>query len=354
MLKYKEDYEEVVKRFDAFWEQEIIDRPLTSITLKKEKQIPMKQKTYNTLEDKWMDFEYRAQEYINYFENSVFYADAAPVAFPNLGPEIFSATCGCEYNFGETTTWSEPCILDWEKDYDKGRLNHNSEYFKALEQYTKVLLEVGKDKFIVGLTDFHPGGDHLAALRNPQNLCIDMIENVDYVKEKLAQSYEDYFECFDYFYNITKQDNIPISTWLNALGSKKMYIPSNDFSCMISKKMFDDVFLDGIIKECDFLDQSIYHLDGPGALIHLDSILDIKKLNGLQWVCGASNEGYQKWIKIYQKIQNKKKSLMLYLKPNEIDLVFETLRPEGVWLTIYDVENKEQADYILNRIKRWK
>ena len=354
MFKYKEDYEDVLKRFDAFWQCEIIDRPLTSITFKKEKQIVLKEKKYNTMEEKWMDFSFRAEESINNFENTVFYADSVPVAFPNLGPEIFSAMCGCEYNFGETTTWSEPCILDWEKDFDKGRFDKNSKYFKALVDFTNILLETGKGKFVVGLTDFHPGGDHIAALRDPQELCIDMIENVEYVKTKLAQSYLDYFECFDYFYNMLKKEDMPISTWCPAIGSKKYYIPSNDFSCMISKKMFDDVFLEGIRDECKFLDQSIYHLDGPGALIHLDSILDIKELNGVQWVCGASNEGYHKWVNVYKKIQNKKKSVLLYLKPNELDLVFETLKPEGVWLSVSDIENKEQADYILDRIKRWK
>lgn len=354
MFKYKEDFETVFKRYDAFWEREMIDRPLTSITFSKENVKTIKEKKYASHEEKWMDFEYRTENHVNNIENTVYYADSLPVVFPNLGPEIFSAWCGCGYNFGETTTWSEPCIIDWEKDKDKGKLDKNSRYFKAMERFTRMLLEAGKGKFIVGLTDFHPGGDHLAALRDPQELCIDMLDNIDYVKEKLASSYPEYFECYDYFYKMIKEYDMPASTWFPAIGRGKYYIPSNDFSCMISKSMFDEVFLPGIISECDFLDQSFYHLDGPGALVHLDSLLDIKKLNGVQWVCGASNEGFHKWVNVYRKIQEKKKSMVLYPTVSELDMIFETLKPEGVWLMMSGIENKEQADYVLKRIERWK
>ena len=81
------------------------------------------------------------------------------------------------------------------------------------------------------------------------------------------------------------------------------YIPSNDFFYMISKEMFDDVFLPGIISECRFYEKCIYHLDGEGDLRHLDSLLEIGELDGVQWVPGAGNEGFAKHIGTYKKIQ---------------------------------------------------
>ena len=70
---------------------------------------------------------------------------------------------------------------------------------------------------------------------------------------------------------------------------------------MISTRMFEDVFLPGLVDECRFLDRSIYHLDGPGALRHLDSILAIPELDALQWVFGAGNEGFHRWVEVYRK-----------------------------------------------------
>jgi len=88
----------------------------------------------------------------------------------------------------------------------------------------------------------------------------------------------------------------PITSWTPLVSDGRYYIPSNDFSIMVSKAMYDDVFLPGIRRECQFLDHSIYHLDGPGALRHLDSLLAIPELDALQWVFGAGNEGFSRWV----------------------------------------------------------
>ncbi len=190
-----------------------------------------------------------------------FYSDAMPILWPNMGPEIFSAWCGCGYEFGATTAWSSPCIHDWETDNEKTVFDPDHPLFKLTVEYTKILLQYGRNNFIVGLTDFHPGGDHIAALRDPQDLAIDMIENLDHVKNKLAQSYKDYYKVYDIFYEMLYSAGMPITSWCPLLYEGRFYIPSNDFSCMISSKMFNEVFLPGIIEECKFYDRSIYHLD---------------------------------------------------------------------------------------------
>ncbi len=352
----KPDYEISKKRYDAFWHGEIIDRPPVNIVFPKENPKPVPTKSYASEEERWLDVDFRAEATAISLSNYEYYADSLPIAWPNLGPEIFSAWCGCGYKYGRDTTWSEPCIFDWEKDGDKAVFDPNHPLFKAMVQFTQKLLEYGKGNFIVGLTDFHPGGDHLAALRDPQVLALDMIENLDYVKEKLESSYKEYYHVYDIFYEMLRGAGMPITSWTPLIHDGRYYIPSNDFSCMISKKMFDEVFLPGLVEECRFYERSIYHLDGPNALRHLDSLLEIKELDAVQWVCGAGNEGYARWVKVYQKIQNAGKSLQLCeISLEELPLVFETLRPEGVWFPyIRGIDSKETADAVLKRISAWK
>ncbi len=120
--------------------------------------------------------------------------------------------------------------------------------------------------------------------------------------------------------------------------------------------MFDDIFLPGIIEECRYFQRSLYHLDGPGALHHLDSLLEIKELDAIQWVPGSGNEGYERWVNVYQKIQKAGKSLQLVsICLDELPIVFETLNPEGVWFShINGIENKEVAQEVLDTIGKWK
>jgi hypothetical protein len=356
MLKLKPDFEECEKRYKAFWKCGVTDRPLvTGMTFKVDNPLPVPEKEYDKWEDKWTDIDFRVNQTVIELQNNVYYDDTLPTVFPNMGPEIFSAWCGCSYNFGEMTTWSEPCIMDWETDYNKAALDMEHPLFKLLENFTRKLLDAGKGNFITGLTDFHPGADHLAALRDPANLAIDLIENPGWVKKKLKESQEEYYKAYDHFYNIIRAYNIPITTWNPLIAEGKYYLPSNDFSCMISNDMFEEFFLDGIIEECRFYDNSIYHLDGPGALKHLDSLLSIKELDAIQWVPGAGNEGFERWIPVYKKIQNAGKGIQIFgVNLENLDLLFENLKPEGAWICgVGDIKSREEADYALKRIKNW-
>ena len=351
-----ENFELSMKRYDAFFNGEVYDRPPVCFTFwKGTDAVRPEEKTYANDKERWMDVAYRAKWTDYHIDCTEFYADALPTTYPNLGPEILSAICGCDYYFGPGTTWTVPNIIDWEKDMDKAVIDRTSEYFVALDDYIRELLKYSKDKFAVGFTDFHPGGDHLAALRDPEVLCTDLYDYPEFVKAKLKSSYVEYFKLYDYFYNMTTLEGEPTSGWINLVVNGRYNITQNDFSCMISTKMFEEFFLDGLIEECEKLDKTIYHLDGPDALRHIDLLLDIKKLHAVQWVCGAGNEGFNRWIKVYQRIQKAHKGILLYANINELDDIFANLKPDGIWFSsVGGVRNKEEADKVIERIKNWK
>jgi hypothetical protein len=354
-LSLKPDFDTCFARYEAFWNRAVLDRPPVDIRIPRECAGPVPSKEYASADEKWTDVDFRAGQQAAWLEAQEFLGDALPIAWPNLGPEIYSAWCGCAYHFTEDTGWSEPCVSDWDRDIEKVRLDMSHPFFRLCERYTSNLLELGKGRFLTGLTDFHSGGDHLAALRDPQRLALDMVENVEHVKAELVRSQVEYFTAYDHFYDMLKKGGSLACSWMESLLSGgRFYIPSNDFSCMVSKAMFDDVFLPGIAAECRFFDRSIYHLDGPGALRHLDSILEIRELDAVQWVCGAGNEGFTRWAHVYRKIQNAGKGIVIYPELEELPAVFEALRPEGVYFArVGGVGDRETAEEALKRIEKW-
>lgn len=83
--------------------------------------------------------------------------------------------------------------------------------------------------------------------------------------------------------------------------------------------------------------------------------MEIPELDAVQWVCGAGNEGYARWIDVYQKIQKAGKGIQLSITLEELPLVFETLRPEGVWFShIEGIKDRETADRVIRRIEAWR
>ncbi len=349
------DWEKRLTRQDAWWSGQIVDRPVVCMAVaKRQPVVPQPaQKTYASLRDRWMDGERVAQEAVARALNTEWLGDALPSAFVNLGPEVFSAFFGQEMEYGESTSWSIPILQDW-KDVGRVRFSRDNFYYKKLTAMTQTLLEAGRGRFYTGLTDFHPGGDAIAASRNPENLAIDMIEHVEKVKSLLDYTTQVYLAVFDEFHDWLRREGQAISSWPGIVSTKKWYVPSNDFSCMISKEMFDDVFLPSIAAECRHYEASIYHLDGPAALRHLDSLLSIKQLNAIQWVYGAGHGRATDWLDVYKKCQAAGKGVQIHIEPDELDAIMENLRPEGVWLGIGKVRDAEHGRGLIDRIGRWR
>ncbi|MHB9027033.1 MAG: trimethylamine corrinoid protein 2 [Armatimonadota bacterium] len=349
------DWEMRLARQDAFWAREIIDRPVICMALPKEKPVVPRPaaKTHASHRERWLDFSYTAEHTLANVLNTDYLGDALPGISPNLGPEIFSAFFGCDMEFGENTSWSIPLLEDW-SDVERVKFTEDNFYWRKLLELTDTLLEAGKGHFYTGLTDFHPGGDALAAFRDPLNLNIDMLEAPEAVKALLAYTYPVYFKVFDACYARLKAAGQAITSWPGIVSSKKWYVPSNDFSCMISKEMFDEVFLPGIREECRQLEASIYHLDGPNALRHLDSLLDIPELNAIQWVYGAGHGRASDWLPVYHQCQAAGKGLQLNLEADELDLFMEELHPEGLWINVGGVQSREQAEGVLKKVGQWR
>ncbi|MBS3762355.1 MAG: hypothetical protein KGZ25_03515 [Planctomycetes bacterium] len=348
------DWEKRIERQDAFWEMEIIDRPVANITIGEENtDFPHPpQKDWDCLRDRWWDTEYMAESKLANVMNTVFLGDALPHAHPNLGPEVFSCFFGAEMEYGERTSWSIPNLENWE-DAAELEFSWDNKYFQKITEMTDALLEIGEGKFYTGLTDIHPGGDAVAAFRDPERLALDMIEYRDEVKKMVDRVTDVYLEVFDFFCDKLQSAGQAISTWAGIVSSKRWYVPSNDFSCMISSEMFDEVFLPGIVRECEHMEAAIYHLDGPGALQHLDSLLAIDSLNAVQWVYGAGQGPASNWLDVYKKCQDAGKGLQIGIGIGELDLFMDELSPEGLWLRIGGIQNREHAEKVLERLKNW-
>jgi hypothetical protein len=117
--------------------------------------------------------------------------------------------------------------------------------------------------------------------------------------------------------------------------------------------MFETVFLPGIIRECQHMDRSIYHLDGPDALRFLDTLLAIPEIHAIQWVPGAGQSHWKQWIEVYQRIQSAGKAFCVGVHVSELDHFFELFRPEGVWLSVGGVGDRESAEDVLRSISGW-
>ncbi len=356
MFELKPDFDKVLNRYEAWWDCAVLDRPLVSMNfcVPEADQKPVPQKKHATLRERWLDSEHIAAQAYAHLRNTVHFADSLPIAWPNLGPEVFSAFYGCEMEYGEHTAWSKPVLANWsDASVDTLQLDRNSFYFRKLEEMTEALIAVGKGKFIVGYTDLHGGGDAIAAFRDPQELLIDTIEHPEAIKRLCDRITADFLDVYDHFHTMLSTAGMPSTTWLPATCKGKYHVPSNDFSCMISNKAFEELFVPGIIRECQHMDRCIYHLDGPQALRYLDRLLEIPEIHAIQWVAGAGHDYWADSIDVYRRIQSRNKALCLGLPAKDLPLLFKTLDPRGVWVSVCGISNQQEAEAALRDIAKW-
>ena len=352
-LLYKPDADQAAARMEAYWHKAIIDRAPILLTAPKPNPQPLPQSRHATLREQWMDIEFVATTGAVKMANTYWAGDGLPMWWPNLGPEILSACMGAPLTFGEDTSWSTPTLHDW-NDIPILHIDPDNDYTRTLLAMLRLGLELGKGKYVVGITDIHPGADLAASFRDPQQLCVDLMDAPDRVHELNRQIFWAFFDFYELQHRLLLDAGQTLTAGWAPLycTDGRYYIPSCDFSILVSTEMFREFFLPEILAEVAWLDRSIYHLDGPGALRHLDTLLDIPKLDGIQFVYGDGAKPAARWIDVYQKIQAAGKTLHIILDPGEIDFFIEHLNPEGVMLQA-EARSVAEADAILAKIARW-
>lgn len=341
-MEYCENWEEIKKKYLEYWDMENHDRPLVKIVAPKDKQEKQPESHHATLKERWMDTEYMLKSENCRMRNTFYCGEAFPALNPNLGPDYFAACYGAELKFGEDTSWSVPFLTDDDVERFQGiALQKQNEYYQKMLEMTEAAVEDGKDKYLVGVTDLHPGLDGLVGLRGPQELCMDTMDCPAFMEKGAMALLPGFKEIYEELYRITTKYQEGSTCWMGIWHPKRWYPPSCDFSCMISREMYEEFVIPELLEEIDFLDGSIYHLDGPDALKHLDRLLEIEALDGIQWVYGAGQPSASHWLPVLRKIQNAGKRIEIIVEPSELDIMLENLKPEGVMYSIYAGSEEE-------------
>ncbi len=355
-IEAMDDFDKSMKRVSAWFENEIIDRPpvrfvahnafLEAATEDISQLPPAEKKAW------WFDVETQIDLFIKSIDGRRFHGETFPVFFPNLGPDVYASFYGAELEFGEVTSWSIPLVREW-ADAEKLKLDMENEYFRKLEELTKFALDQCSGRFLVGYTDLHPGIDCVAAWRDPQQLCFDMIDDPDKVRELAALAIADFKVIFDHFDNVLKAHNQLSVSWMGIPSFERMHIPSCDFSTLISPAFFREFCLPILRREVQTMTHNIFHVDGKGVARHLEAILSVPQVNALQWVQGVGDDlPIMQWIPFLKQIQARGVPTIIDLNKKELDAFMAEMKPQGLFLWVAtNTEEEELA--ILNSVAKW-
>jgi hypothetical protein len=244
-----------------------------------------------------------------------------------FAPDHFAALLGAEIKTSKEsrTNWVEPCLTSLE-DVEITLRREGHWWKRTLECIEKFRARCD-GKLIVSGTHFQGGLDCLAAMYGTQNLLTDLAIAPERVHAALAQVDHAVEEA-----RAELAEALDVSTWgsVNRFGmysSGIIDVPQCDVSCMIGEEMFDEFELPSLTKEIATTDAGIYHLDGPDALQHTESLCAIDELDMIQWMPG---EGYydDDWSDLNAKIDSLGKGQIFQgyykLSTSDITRIWET------------------------------
>ena len=353
-LEGKPDFDAAMQRVEAWFNHETLDRPpvrFSQHNAEYEGSTTLAGRSWPSLKDRWFDAEYQVDLFIESIRGRTFYGETFPVFWPNLGPNVYAAFHGSELEYGEVTSWIRHCVREWS---DIGRLSfsHENEYFRGIERLTAAALEKAPGRFMVGYTDLHGSLDCVADWRDPQQLCLDLLDAPQKVHEMLAVANKNFLPVFNHYDEILKGRGQLSVTWMGIPSRGKMHIPSCDFTSMVSTEAFCEFYLPSLQNEIQHTTHNVFHVDGKGMLRHLDLILNIPQIHAIQWVQGVGDDlPILQWLPVIRRIQAAGKGAVVDLQLSELEPLVAATKPDGLYLCI-PADEQDQPD-ILKRLEKW-
>jgi len=254
--------------------------------------------------------EYRANYALRACISTHYLGEAVPsVSSGDVGANSLALYLGCRGHEAPETVWFEAFIDDPERstfDHDPGNF-----YWQFTLEVLRRVKPLSDGRFLQAFPAFIEGLDTLAAMRGTERLLADLIERPEWVHASLRRITDLYFRYYDVVYDLIRDDVGGSVFWTWAPGRVSKF--QCDFSAMISPAMFKEFMVPLLEEMTSRVSYSIYHWDGPSAIVHHDALLTLQDLDIIQWTPGAGVEPdwHERWGPLHHKTIEACKKLMI-------------------------------------------
>lgn len=351
---FKDDWDKAKDRLTALWDNALLDRACISVAVLKDNHAyapePMPD-TAEELRQYFTDGAWIHRRQMKRFENTAFYGEAHPTVWCNFGTAGHAKYFrNAQFEFSRNTVWYGPSLKEGEiPEYlgDEG-------FLKVEKDCMAYLAKAGQGIYYVSQPDNCGILDALAHLRGSNELLMDILDNPEWVQDCLESIAGGWLKSSAELFDITKQNNDGGSAhgWMATWSPGRHQQLQADFSVMISPGMYEEFVLPELDRLTQWLDRSIYHLDGQEQVRHLDMILSLPRLNMVQWTPVAGQPPTSAFIAELRRIQRAGKGLVLFPKKHELPALTSALSPFGLHMVVMDAASEQEARDIVDMVAR--
>ncbi len=358
MMNDGRDYDKIFKRLEYLWHGEILDRCCLNVKAPKDPKNPYIKKKPESKEEliRWYnDPEYILKRSLEEIDKTYFAGEALPMVFPYFGTGGHAKYLAPKevIEYAPDTIWIHPFIddlMDFNYDFDP----LTNEVFKQECDIMSYLVKESKGRYFVGMPDNCGSYDALSQMRGAEDLLVDFLTEPEAVKYAGRKMVDILIKSGDVMFDIIKENcnGGSVHSWMNCVSKGKTMQMQCDLSVMISKENFDEYIEEELRTTANWLDNVIYHLDGQEQIRHLDTILDIDKINLIQWVQVDGQPPCTAFIPELKRIQDAGKGIVIGLNPKQAIEILDNMPPNGLNLCVY-ANSPEEADEFVRMASKY-
>ena len=340
-LEFKKDFRAAAEQWENFSAGRNT-RPVMSCVLPKAGVAPVPKPPYAS--GARGGFDAVIDQLLAWAETHDFLAESIPFFYLEFGADHFAALLGGDLKFSESDPggWAVPFVADLadaEIHFDR-----EGKWWKRTVEFAQALRARCDGKLLIASNTLVSNLDALAAIHGPQNLLIAMLDNPDAVHRALAQIDRAHAEILDAFAELLDYRRFGSVNRHGMYSRGRVNVPQCDFSCMIGPEQFREFAWPYLKKEMQRLDAVEYHLDGPDAIRHLESLCELDDLDIIQWVPGAGENERKDWTPLFDRIDALNKGQIRGGPPAKAKQVWRKYRSRKIYFQLTATSRAEVED----------
>jgi 5-methyltetrahydrofolate--homocysteine methyltransferase len=329
----EQDWQRIARDWNAWWAGEL-ERPLIVL----ETSDPVEDADWSQLTKFGLDTP--AAQIVDNWDRILsatrWHGDAFPKWWGNYGPGVMAAFLGSQPTWTPDTTWFWP--LEGVERLEDIHLAYDAEnpWWQRVQEVTRAGVARWGSQVLVGHTDLGGNLDILASLRGADKLLLDLTDSPAEVERLVNEITQLWMRYYDELYAITSSVGRGNACWGPCWSPGKGYMLQCDFSYMISPRMFKRFVLPDLAACCDHLDYGFYHLDGIGEIPHVDHLLSIERLRGIQWQPGDGQPKGDQWPDLLKRFIAGGKRCQVYVTCEGARAICREIGGKGFLMHIVD------------------
>lgn len=308
-----EQYDELRKTYQAWWNGEL-DRPIVPIvTTGHPSDINISGPTlcFANAWDESIDPRTFVDAYDTATDSCRWHGEGFPIFRTSaFGPGVLAAFLGCTPISAPQTVWFRAPRKDIPIQDLHFEFNDQNPFFRRVINLYEAAMEKWHGRVVISMVDMGGVLDVLQTFRGTENLLMDLYDDPDEVQRCIGEIQEMWFLYFNKINAVMEGEAQGYTHWFNMYHEKPGYILQSDFSYMIGPDMFQTFTAPELASSADRMYNAVYHMDGMGQIPHLEELLSIDGIKGIQWVPGAGEPEKRNWDELLTRILESGKKLI--------------------------------------------